>query len=298
MSYLIMECAASYAIALDEEGRFLKVPNLGYEVGQRVDDVIIFETGPFGEAEVLPFESQAARRTRGRRLAIVAAAACLVMAVISGVAIWRLPVGTIYITINPEVSMEVNRLDRVVALEGENADGAALIDGFGYYGRTVDEVSDGLADRAEERGYLKDGGTIELSVESDDEGWKTATEDRLIVELEVHLEHRVIVVAVGDSEASDEGSAQTTPQADVGLEQEQELETELPEALEPVVPPAVGEDDRDDDDAWGVDDDDDKDDKDDKDDGGDQDDEDDFDDDSYDGDSDDDDGGDGSYDDD
>lgn len=295
MSYLIMECAASYAIALDEEGRFLKVPNLGYEVGQRVDDVVIFETGPFGEAEVLPFESQAARRTRGRRLAIVAAAACLVMAVISGVAIWRLPVGTIYITINPEVSMEVNRLDRVVALEGENADGAALIDGFGYYGRTVDEVSDGLADRAEERGYLKDGGTIELSVESDDEGWKTATEDRLIVELEVHLEHRVIVVAVGDSEASDEGSAQTTPQADVELEQEQELETELPEALEPVVPPAVGEDDRDDDDAWGVDD---KDDKDDKDDGGDQDDEDDFDDDSYDGDSDDDDGGDGSYDDD
>lgn len=289
MSYLIMECAASYAIALDEEGRFLKVPNLGYEVGQRVDDVVIFGTGPFGEAEVLPFEPQAARRTRGRRLAIVAAAACLVVAAISGAAIWRLPVGTVYMAINPEVSMEVNRLDRVVSLEGENADGAALIDGFGYYGRTVDEVSDGLADRAEERGYLKDGGTIELSVESDDEEWKTATEDRLIVELEVHLEHRVIVVAMGDSEVSDKGSAQTTPQADVELEQEQELETELSEALEPAVPPAVGEGDRDDD-AWGVDDDDDGDDFD-----GDLDDGDDDSDDGDDG-ADDDDGGDDSYD--
>ena len=289
MSYLIMECAASYAIALDEEGRFLKVPNLGYEVGQRVDDVVIFGTGPFGEAEVLPFEPQAARRTRGRRLAIVAAAACLVVAAISGAAIWRLPVGTVYMAINPEVSMEVNRLDRVVSLEGENADGAALIDGFGYYGRTVDEVSDGLADRAEERGYLKDGGTIELSVESDDEEWKTATEDRLIVELEVHLEHRFIVVAMGDSEVSDKGSAQTTPQADVELEQEQELETELSEALEPAVPPAVGEGDRDDD-AWGVDDDDDGDDFD-----GDLDDGDDDSDDGDDG-ADDDDGGDDSYD--
>lgn len=300
MSYLIMECAASYAIALDEEGRFLKVPNLGYEVGQRVDDVVIFGTGPFGEAEVLPFEPQAARRTRGRRLAIVAAAACLVVAVITGAAIWRLPVGTVYMTINPEVSMEVNRLDRVVSLEGENADGAALIDGFGYYGRTVDEVSDSLADRAEERGYLKDGGTIELSVESDDEEWKTATEDRLIVELEVHLEHRVIVVAMGDSEAADEGPAQTAPQANVELEQEQELETELSEALEPAVPPAVGEGDRDDD-AWGVDDDD-GDDGDDKDDGDDDSDDDDDggdgDDDSDDGDdgADDDDGGDDSYD--
>ena len=275
MSYLIMECAASYAIALDEEGRFLKVPNLGYEVGQRVDDVVIFETGPFGKAEVLPFEPRAARRTRGRRLALVAAAACLVVAVISGAAVWQLPVGTVYLAINPEVSMEVNRFDRVVALEGENADGATLIEGFGYYGRTVDEVSDGLADRAEEQGYLRDGGTIELSVESDDEEWKTATEDRLIVELKVHLDHRVIVVAVGDSAPADEGPVQTTPQADAELErgQEPEPETEFPEAPEPVVPAAVGEDDRDDDDDWDANDDDD-----DNDDGGDDDNDDDNDD--------------------
>lgn len=215
MSYLIMECAASYAVALDEEGRFVKVPNLGYEVGQKVDDVVAFEGSPFGEADVIPLERRGARRTRGRRVALLAAAACLAVAAIAGAAVWQVPVGTVYMSINPEVSMEVNRLDRVVGLDGENVDGDDLIKGFTYYGRTIDEVSDDLADRAEERGYLDDGGTIELTVESDDEEWKTATEDRLIVELEVHLNHRVVVTGVDGpaAPASSSDSAAPTTQA-------------------------------------------------------------------------------------
>ena len=119
--------------------------------------------------------------------------------------------------------MEVNRLDRVVSLEGENKDGEALVEGFGYYGRTVDEVSDDLADRAEEQGYLEDGGTIELSVDSDDEEWKVATEDRLVVELEVHLEHRVIVVAVGGSGGSEESPTQSVSGPSVQPGQELEI---------------------------------------------------------------------------
>lgn len=295
MTYLIMECAAGYAVALDENGRFLKVPNLGYEVGQRVDDVMVFEGGPYGEAEVLPFGEYRARRTRGRRLALVAAAACLVMAVVSGAVVWRLPVGTVYMAINPEVSMEVNRLDRVVSLEGENEDGEALVEGFGYYGRTVDEVSDDLADRAEEQGYLEDGGTIELSVESDDEEWKVATEDRLVVELEVHLEHRIIVVAVGDSGGSEEPPAQSVSGPSTQSGQELEIEP-APEpepaseprpeaAAEPAAPPAASGGEREPDDDW---DDDDSDDDSDDGDSDDDDDDDDRDDDDSDDDSDDD----------
>ena len=198
MSYLIMECAASYAVALDEEGRFVKVPNLGYEVGQRVEDVVTFD-GP--GAEVIDFT---ARRGRGRLVAGVAAAllACVVLA--GGAVVWGTPVGTVRMRINPEVSMEVNRLDRVVGLAGDNEDGVELVEGFSYYGRTVDEVSDDLATRAEDQGYLDDGGTIEVTVESDDEDWKVATEDRLVVELEVHLEHRVVVVGPGELAAGDE----------------------------------------------------------------------------------------------
>ena len=198
MSYLIMECAASYAVALDEEGRFVRVPNLGYEVGQRVEDVVVLDEP---DTEVIDFTT---RRGRGRLVAGVAAALVVCAVLAGGAVVWGTPVGTVRMRINPEVSMEVNRLDRVVGLAGDNEDGIELVEGFSYYGRTVDEVSDDLATRAENQGYLDDGGTIEVTVESDDEDWKVATEDRLVVELEVHLEHRVVVVGPGELAAGDE----------------------------------------------------------------------------------------------
>ena len=34
MKYLVMECGLSYAVVLDQEGRFLKVANLNYQIGQ------------------------------------------------------------------------------------------------------------------------------------------------------------------------------------------------------------------------------------------------------------------------
>ena len=240
MRYLIMECALSYAVALDEDGRFLRVPNLGYEVGQVVEDVVLF-----GEGEVLDFEARSARRTRGR-VGLIAAAACLVVAVVAGGVLWRLPIGTVYMKINPEVSMEVNRLDRVVSLEGENEDGTELVADFPYYGRTVDEVTDDLAERAEDEGYLDEGGTIEVTVESDDEEWKTATEDRLVVELEVRLDHRVTVTVPG---ASDD--VMRPELEDVWDDDAVEGDAETPP---PSVP--VGNDDDDWDDDWDDDDDD------------------------------------------
>lgn len=280
MSYLIMECARSYAVALDEEGRFVKVPNLGYEVGQRVEDVVVLD-GP--EAEVLEFSAR--RRGRGRLVAGVAAAllACAVLA--GGVVVWRTPVGTVRMRINPEVSMEVNRLDRVVGLSGDNADGDALVEGFSYYGRTVDEVSDDLATRAEEQGYLDDGGTIEVTVESDDEDWKVATEDRLVVELEVHLEHRMIVVGPGELDAGEkDDDAARGDDADAG-DEDDDAEFAPPASGQdssPAPAPAPtgdrdddwddADDDNDDDDGWDSDDDDDGwDDSDDDDDGDDDD---------------------------
>ena len=38
-----MECGLSYAVVLDEAGRFLKAANLGYQVGQTLDHVLLLE---------------------------------------------------------------------------------------------------------------------------------------------------------------------------------------------------------------------------------------------------------------
>ncbi len=238
MSYLIMECADSYAVALDEEGRFVKVPNLGYEVGQRVDDVIVFDDDADG-AEVIPFKAPAQRRSRGRVAAVIAAAACLCALFVGGFALWQTPVGTVRMSINPDVSMEVNRLDRVVSLTGDNADGVELADGFSYYGRTVDEVSDDLATRAEGMGFLTEGGTIELTVESDDEEWRVATEDRLVVELEVHLDNRVNVTGSASAGEKDADDGAITVDQDIVVEiappvtTAEPEKTAVPEATQP-----------------------------------------------------------------
>lgn len=247
MSYLVMECHPAYAVVLDERGRFVRVPNLGYEVGQRLDDVVTFD------AAVLSFEQTRPRRARRGLAAALAAAACLCALVIGGFAVWQTPIGTVHMSINPEVDIDVNHFDRVVGLEGDNEDGEKLVEGFSYYGRTIDEVSDDLAVRAKEQGYLVPGGTIQITVESDDEEWRIATEDRLIIELEVHLEQPV----VPERETSEGDAATTSGETSLG----QPVTEEAVPAPEQVV---YDDDDDDwDDDDWDDDDEDDDDDDDD-----------------------------------
>lgn len=249
MSYLVMECHPAYAVVLDEQGRFVRVPNLGYEVGQRLDDVVTFD------AAVLSFEQTRPRRARRGLAAVLAAAACLCALVIGGFAVWQTPIGTVHMSINPEVDIDVNHFDRVVGLEGDNEDGEKLVEGFPYYGRTIDEVSDDLAVRAKEQGYLVPGGTIQITVESDDEEWRIATEDRLIIELEVHLEQPV----VPERETSEGDAATTSGETSLG----QPVTEEAVPAPEQVV---YDDDDDDwDDDDWDDDDEDDDDDDDDDD---------------------------------
>lgn len=250
MSYLVMECHPAYAVVLDERGRFVRVPNLGYEVGQRLDDVVTFD------AAVLSFEQTRPRRARRGLAAALAAAACLCALVIGGFAVWQTPIGTVHMSINPEVDIDVNHFDRVVGLEGDNEDGEKLVEGFSYYGRTIDEVSDDLAVRAKEQGYLVPGGTIQITVESDDEEWRIATEDRLIIELEVHLEQPV----VPERETSEGDAATTSGETSLG----QPVAEEAVPAPEQVV---YDDDDDDwDDDDWDDDDEDDDDDDDEDDD--------------------------------
>ncbi len=184
MEYLVMECGLSYAVVMDQDGRILKVPNLGYTVGQTLEDVVLLPERP-------------AKTTLHKRLArwgTMVACLCLLLL---GSWVWQSPIGTVRMQINPDVQMSVNRFDRVVALEGLNEDGTSLIDGYRAYGKGMKTVSDELADRATELGYLSDGGQITLTVDSEKDDWKTAAEELLLLELEVHFEQRVTVTVDG-----------------------------------------------------------------------------------------------------
>ena len=181
MRYLILECHPSYAVALDEAGRFIKVANLGYEVGQTVERVICMRTAP------------SASRTGRVATLTLAAAACLCL-LFSGVyQLYFAAFGTVRMQINPDIVMTVSRMDRVVALDAHNADGQALIAAYDYSGKSKTRVSDELVDRAIAMGYLSEGDTIAISVDSPSDGWTQQAQQDVQSAVTAHLEGRMSV---------------------------------------------------------------------------------------------------------
>ncbi len=203
MTYLVMECHPGYAVVLDQTGRFLKVANLNYQVGETVSFVIECT------AEEEPITIKSLRRRR-MLLSAASLAACFFLAVLGTWHVCLTPYGAVRIQINPDLKLTVNRLDYVISADGLNDDGLRLLDGCQFRGQKLEQASDELADRAMEMGYLKEGGQIFLTLESSHENWIAKTEDRLLTELENHLNDTVSVTVSAASEAP--VSADPSPQ--------------------------------------------------------------------------------------
>lgn len=175
MKYLVMECHLSHAVVLGDDGRFLKVANMRYEVGQTVEQVI----------EMQVPDVPAKTKSPVRWLTPLAAmAACLALALT--MLFFRAPCASVYLTINPEVRVDVNRADMVVGVEGVNADGVVLLEGYDCRRKSLDTVMDELVDRAIELGYLSDGGTVTLTLDADD-AWVVSHSEALGTHLSDHL---------------------------------------------------------------------------------------------------------------
>ena len=203
MKYLIMECHPSYAVALDQDGRFIKVANMHYEPGQTVTDVVQMQV------------PQPAKKL-GRRMiySLAAMAACLMLLVTSVFMMGHMTYASVYMSINPEVRIDVNRSDIVVGLAGVNQDGVDLIEGFDYKKKDLDLVMDQLVDRAIEMGYLHAGGQINLTLDADDENWVVSHSDTLPEQLNTYLTDKITVdiqvesvTHTSGSNASDYGSS-------------------------------------------------------------------------------------------
>ena len=214
MNYLVLETHPAYAVLLDEEGRFLKAANLRYQVGDTVQDIVELRTP---QKKVVP----AWKPLSG----LAAAAACLCLVFFG----WYQPnytaYGTLRIQINPDVEMTVSRTDRVLDLEGLNADGEDLIEEYDYQGKDRETAANELVERAIDMGYLSDGETVSITVSSTDADWQAREETQVRAQLEARY-GETIVIRLG----SDPAPEVTPPQADP------------PEIVIPVTPPAAAED--------------------------------------------------------
>ena len=230
MKYMVMECHLTYAVVLSEDGRFLKAANLHYEPGQVVTDLVEME---------IP-ESRRDEKRKGRRwiYTLAAAAACLMLAATSMFQAGNRTYGSVYMTINPEVRIDVNRKDLVVDLEGINQDGLELIDGYSYRKKELDVVVVELVDRAIDQGYLHEGGRISLALEGEDGQWVMDHSDSLSTHLNEHLTGKMsVTIEVTDrNHESSQVMIPITPQADHYNEMDYGEDKETPGETEPVSP--------------------------------------------------------------
>lgn len=184
MKYLVMEVRPSYAILLDEEGRFVRAANLHYEPGQRVEHIVPMRT----------------RAARGRGMLIwlpgALAAACLVLMAAVLLRAPIAPYASVYLTINPQVRIDVDRRSVARGLEGVNPDGQALVEGYDWKGKQLNQVTDELIDRAVAMGYLAPGGAITIDLEAEDESWAEQTNRQLREHLEKYLQYQNLRVTV------------------------------------------------------------------------------------------------------
>ena len=197
MKYMVMECHPGYAVLLDEEGRFRKAANLRYEVGQTVEAPFLMKERQSG-LSVLP----------GKRWISAAAAMAACAFLFFGFRYYQnymYPYSSIYLTINPEVLMELNRQGNVVRLSGTNEDGRKLLEGYSGRGKDKLTVADELIDRAIDMGFLSEGGQVSFYIDAPDEALFQEYGVELRTEITEHLDGRItITLEIMDSEYAPE----------------------------------------------------------------------------------------------
>ena len=196
MNYIVMECHTGFAVLLDENGRFVKAANLRYRVGDTVTDPVLMNDARIGGRKKHNIWPQVAG----------VLAACLTL--ILGILIYQYytePVSTVVLRINPDVQIDLNRGGKVVALEGLNLDGMALLRGYDSHGKELLTVSTELIGRAIEQGCLTAGDKVTFSIDAVDDahfeeygillrrGVSDYLDGRLDVILRIYDNHTVVV---------------------------------------------------------------------------------------------------------
>lgn len=187
MKYLILECTENDAIALDDEGRFLRVVNNDYQVGQKVERVTLSLAGRRQPSRIVYF---------ARSLSAVAASLLLAFFIYYLIALR--PVSTINLKINPAVTIKLNSLHKVVSLQAENQDAENITADYTYRGKTGHQVILDLVGASLRQDFLSDGGRIiitgDLSAKIVPEEWAHQLQsdiDRLLYRNNIHIALRI-----------------------------------------------------------------------------------------------------------
>ena len=243
MKYLVMETHPSYAVLLDQSGRFLKAANLNYHVGDTVTDIIELSPVPDNSQKRL----RLLRRITG---SLTAAAACFLLLFFGVYRPNFTPYGTVRLQINPDIQMTLSKTERVLDLDALNPDGEALLEGYEYRGKDREQASEELVSRAMDMGYLGEGGIVSITVESDDSSWRQEEEEKSLSQMREKYGGTIIIRTGIMEEETEEPPLQT--ESDVEIIIDLPTPTPAPQTATPTPAPVIIPSDDDDDDNEGV----------------------------------------------
>lgn len=192
MKYLVIESRLSYAVVIDEQGRFRKVANLNYEVGQTVREV---------------FEMEIPKKSFFTPLYRKTFFTGMVAVVLMFIVFFTYPrpasFATVVLQINPEVKISLNQERVVQKVDGNNPEGKALIAGYIYQDKRLDLVVDELVDLAIDQGYLYEGGQIELTFDSKNQEWLIQSTKEMSKHLSESMQSKpAVTIIVKDSQSN------------------------------------------------------------------------------------------------
>ena len=143
---------------MDEASRFVRAANLHYEVGQTVTAPILMEE-----------ETPKIRRSTVIRIA--AAAACLVL--LSGIGLHsyfaKKMRSTIRLCSEVEFEMQLNRAGEVIRISSSTENGQALLDSYQTKNKDMVTVVGDLLTMQRDQGYITEGETVSVYIDSDDD---------------------------------------------------------------------------------------------------------------------------------
>lgn len=192
MKYMVIETHLSYAVVLAENGTFKKVANQNFEVGQMVN--FVFE---MQETKPSFFSSP---KLMGAFSAVAAVAVLVVALLMNQLSLPSNAFASVILKINPEVRIDMNQEKEVVKIIGNNEDGKDLIVGYQFKNKQLDIVMDELVDLAIEKGYLYDGGEVNITFDGNDQQWLVNATQNMKEHVSVYLSDKVkATIIIGET---------------------------------------------------------------------------------------------------
>ena len=135
----------------------------------------------------------------------MAAAACFLVVFVSRMQVASRVDAVVYLDVNPSISLDVNKDEKVLRATAHNEDGEKILDGMDLKGSNIDVAVNALIGSMFKQGYLSaDRSTILLSIDGRNEQHTEALRQSLAQEIDTYLTQLVGSASIYDQSFVDE----------------------------------------------------------------------------------------------